>query len=100
MRKAEGKAESDAEVLRNIDAELVPIWEVVKKSITGSAKRSRTEAFLHWVEENPDEIQAILAEHFQGRGLEAELERAQYEQAAEYEAARAEPAPEDDEVPF
>jgi hypothetical protein len=32
----------------------------VKRKIHGSAHRSRTEAFLHWVEENPTEIWPIL----------------------------------------
>src|SRR5260221_1543345 len=55
----ERRAESDDAVRSNIPAELVRIFERVKRSIRGSPRMSRTEAFLHWVEENPDDVYAI-----------------------------------------
>jgi len=55
----ERRRESDEDVIHNIDPGLVPVWRKVRKQIQGSPKRSRTEEFLHWVEENDAEIWAI-----------------------------------------
>lgn len=52
----ERRQESDDEVRSNIDAELVPIWEAVRRKVRAVPGRSRTESFVHWVEENPDEV--------------------------------------------
>jgi hypothetical protein len=49
-------AESDDEVRQNIPADLVPLFERVKRTIKGSAHQSRTEAFLEYAEENPHEV--------------------------------------------
>jgi hypothetical protein len=54
-RAVERRAESDEEVLTNIPAELVPLWQTVRRGIRGSARQSRTEEFLRYVEEHPDE---------------------------------------------
>jgi hypothetical protein len=35
---------------------------VMQSKIKGSARRSRTEAFLDWAEENPDAVHAVLFE--------------------------------------
>ncbi len=53
------RAESDDEVRSNLPDELVPVFDRVKKSIHGSPHMSRTEKFLHWAEENPDEVVSI-----------------------------------------
>lgn len=80
----EQQAESDDRVRANIDPELLPVWEKVKRSIKGSPKMSRTEAFLHWVEENPGDAVAI-----QQDAADAELKRLLREQReAEREAKR------------
>ncbi len=55
----ERRAESDDEVRANIPVELVRVFERVRRSIRGTPRMSRTEAFLHWVDENPDEVYAI-----------------------------------------
>jgi hypothetical protein len=57
--RTERRRESDDEVRQNIDAELVPIFDAVRSRIAGRAGMSRTEAFTHWVEENPEEVWAI-----------------------------------------
>lgn len=54
--------ESDDRVMHNIPAELQPVWEKVKAGIKGTPHKSRTEAFLEWVEENPSEVETILDE--------------------------------------
>lgn len=60
--RGEALSESDDEVRRNIAPELVPIFNRVRRDIKGSARRSRTEAFLEWVEAHPDEVSALEAE--------------------------------------
>ena len=54
----ERKQEDDDAVRNNLPAELVPVFNKHRRSIKGSARRSRTEAFLEWAEENPDEVLA------------------------------------------
>lgn len=51
--------EDDDRVRSNLPAELVPVFDAVRKKIKGSARRTRTEAFLEWAEENPEEILAV-----------------------------------------
>lgn len=53
---AEALAESDDEVRSNIPADLVPVWNIVKRTIRGNNWRSRTEAFLEWAAESPDQV--------------------------------------------
>lgn len=80
----EAQAESDDHVRQNIDAELLPVFEAVKRSIRGDAHRSRTEAFLQWVEENPGDVLAL-----QQAAADVEVRRLLAEQAKhEREAAR------------
>lgn len=54
----ERRSESDDEVRTNIPAELRPLFEKVKRGIKASARKSRTEAFLEYVEEHPREAWA------------------------------------------
>jgi len=51
----ERAGESDDEVRQNIDPSLVPLFNKVKRQIRASSRKSRTEAFLQYVEENPRE---------------------------------------------
>lgn len=67
--------ESTDEVERNLPAELVPVWRKIHRSIKAGPRRTRTEAFLEWVEDNTEEahrivydqvekdVAAMLAEH-------------------------------------
>lgn len=61
VRKAsrERESESDDEVRRDIPPELVGVFNKVRRSIKGSDRRTRSEAFLEWAEENPGEIYAM-----------------------------------------
>lgn len=56
-------SESDDEVRNNIDPELMPVWEAVKRRIKPGERSSRTEAFLQWVHDHAGEAQRIMAEH-------------------------------------
>jgi len=54
--KAERQSESDDEVRRNIGPDLIPVFNKVKGAVRGSPRITRTEAFLEWVEEHPEEV--------------------------------------------
>jgi hypothetical protein len=60
-RTAEYIAESDSVVANNLPADLLPVWRAVKSRIKGGARRSRTEAFLEWVQEHRGEVQRIVS---------------------------------------
>lgn len=80
----EVQAESDDRVRANIDPELIPVFERVKRSIRGDAHKSRTEAFLEYVESNPEDVIALQQE-----AADVEVKRLLAEQAkAEREAAK------------
>jgi len=86
VRKAERAAESDQDVIRDLEAhhpELVAIFRSMSARIKGSARRSRTEAMLEWAEENPDEVWALRSAHD-----ERELQEAIREHEAAERAAR------------
>jgi len=101
--KVEKQKESDDEVRANLEPEFVPLFDVVRAKIRARPGMSRTEAFLHWLEENPDEswrmrddlaerrLRALLKEQH-------EAERALRRAGGRVESARArrkrlEPAP-------
>jgi hypothetical protein len=65
-RRSDQKAESDSEVENSIEAELLPVWRVVKKRISATTRATRLENFLEWVEEHGTEVRRIL---------DAEIER-------------------------
>lgn len=54
--KSEKRQESDDEVRQNLPSNLVAAFNRFKKHMRVSSRMSRTEAFLHWAEENPEEI--------------------------------------------
>lgn len=58
-RARERVQESDDEVRMNIPASMVEVFNKVRRHIKGSDRKSRTEAFLQWAEENPGEVYAV-----------------------------------------
>jgi hypothetical protein len=54
------RGESDDEVRGNLPPELVALFEKVKRQIKGSDRESRTEAFLKYADEHPDEEWSAL----------------------------------------
>ena len=78
VTRIERQAESDDEVRSNIPPELVALFERVKRGIKASPRMSRTEAFLHYAEENPDDV--LVATEDKTDALIRELE-AQYSEA-------------------
>ena len=75
--RRERQQESDEAVRRNVGLELADVFDKVKGGIKGGPRRTRTEAFLEWVESNPDEAHAIVYAN-----SERELARYIAEQAA------------------
>jgi len=83
---AERRSESDDAVRDNLPADLVPVFDRVKRRIKGTARMSRTEAFLKWAEENPDEIVAVEAERAE-REVAALIREHNAKAAAQYAGA-------------
>lgn len=75
--KRERRAESDDEVRANIPEELASLFERVKGSIVASPRMSRTEAFLKYAEEHPEEVLDLDDIDAQTDALIAELESQQ-----------------------
>ena len=78
------RAESDDQVRSNIDPELVPVFDRLRRSVRGDGYRTRTEAFLEYVEHNPQEVTQL-----QQQAADVEVKRLIAEQAkAEREASK------------
>lgn len=92
---SERRAESDDEVRANIPRGLVSVFEAVRKHVKPHARKSRTESFLEWAEENPGEVYALQAEQ-----AERELARLIAEQARTEKLARKRGKLTSEEVPF
>lgn len=98
-RKAEARAESDEQVSGDIAPELRPVWERVKRAIRSGPRRSRLEAFLEWVHDNPSTVERLQNEALyadvaalerEERELSREVRRgARYRGSLEELAARA-----------
>jgi hypothetical protein len=89
VTRIERQAESDDEVRGNLPAELVPLFERVKRGIKASPRMSRTESFLKYAEEHPDEL--LVAIDDKTDALVRELE--QQEREARRSLRRGSPRP-------
>jgi len=58
----ERKSESDDSVRGNISRDLLPVFNAVREIIKAGPRRTRTEAFLEWVHENPETVLNLQAE--------------------------------------
>jgi hypothetical protein len=94
---SERRSESDDEVRVNIPAELVPLFDRVKRGIKGSPRESRTEAFLRYAESHAGEVLAALDDKTEA--VIRDLERREREAARYAERRRYTPA-ELADVPF
>jgi predicted nucleic acid-binding Zn-ribbon protein len=74
----ERASESDDEVRANIPPELVRLFDRVRRSIKGTPRKSRTEAFLEYAEEHPSEVYEAIDD--QTDALIAELQRREQEE--------------------
>ena len=78
--------ESDDEVRSNIAADLVPVFNKVRREIKGTPRKSRTETFLQWVEENTGEVFELM-QHAADREL-AKLLKEQEQLSREHRRKR------------
>lgn len=79
------RAESNDEVRHNIEPALIPLFERVKGGIKGDARKSRTEAFLEYVESHEGEAMQAR-EQYGEKLLQADL-RQQRREAKQRQAA-------------
>jgi len=81
--KKEQEAESDDEVRSNLEPEMVPIFDAVRREIRARPGLSRTDAFLGWAEGNEGRIWELRdrAAAAQLRALELEHRKAEKELA-------------------
>lgn len=90
--------ESDDEVRSNLPEELVPVFNRVRRSIRPHPRRSRTETFLQWAEENPAEVVEIQI--LESDAKTARLIRELEEQEAAAHHGRTGTNGNDDDPPF
>lgn len=91
------ESESDDEVRGNIPPELVALFERVKGRIRGGDRRTRTEAFLHYAEENPREVLASIEDESEAQLRDLQRQALAAEKALKRPLSRAHL---DTEVPF
>ncbi|KKN11797.1 hypothetical protein LCGC14_1022810 [marine sediment metagenome] len=93
-RARERKSESDDLVRQNLTTmrHLLPVFEKVKRRIKADKRRTRTEVFLDYVHDNPEDVLAAQAHATSDEEL-AKAERAYWEQQRGMVV-------EEDEVPF
>jgi hypothetical protein len=84
--RKERESESDDEVRGNIPPEYIALFERVKGKIHGSERRSRSEAFLEYVESHPGEYLEALEDRTDA--LVRELERQEREHRGRMKRAR------------
>lgn len=56
----ERRQESDDEVRSNLPPDMVRVFDRVRRHIKGGPRKTRTEAFFEWAEENPAEVFELL----------------------------------------
>jgi hypothetical protein len=95
--RRERQQESDDEVRGNIPPELVALFERVGRKIKGSDRMTRTEAFLHYAEEHPNEVLLSMDDRTEEtiRELEKQAAKAERDMARGYSRKDLE-----SEVPF
>jgi hypothetical protein len=71
--------ENDDAVRSNLPRELVPVFDRVRRHIKGSKHRTRTEAFLEWAEEHPEDVLSYQGDQTDREVAQLIAERAQYE---------------------
>ena len=72
----------------NIPPEPVALFERVKRGIKASPRMSRTEAFLHYAEENPEEVLEAISDKTDEMVLQLEAQHREARRAARLTARR------------
>jgi hypothetical protein len=94
-------AESDDAVLADIPEELRPLWQRVKGGIRATRHMSRSEAFMQYVHDHPNEHRTAIDDENEAKLAQLIAEREAHEQVLEERAHEHErERDEDDDVPF
>lgn len=90
LRGALAIKESDDEVRRNLSPDLAIVWERMKHKpgMRASKHATRTERFLQWVHDHPNDAQRMIIEHAERGHLEEETEAQYRRRKAEEERPR------------
>lgn len=98
----ERRQEDDDAVRSNLPRELVGVFNRVSRHIKGTRYRTRTEAFLEWAQEHPEDVIAYQGDDTDREvaRLIAERERVERQLAKTKPRARRRRAVGDDDVPF
>jgi hypothetical protein len=94
----ERRAEDDDTVRANVSLDLVPLFERVKRGIKATPRASRTEIFLKYAEEHPDEVLDVVED--KTNTLIRDLEARYREEARLQRAPRRVPSRQLSEAPF
>ena len=97
----ERRSESDDEVISNIPADLVALFQRVKRGIKATPRMSRTEVFLKWAEDHPSEVLSAIDDRTDALIRELEEKEREAARALRRGPARARYTPEQlVDVPF
>ncbi len=98
----ERHAEDDDTVRANISPDLVPLFERVKRGIKATPRASRTEIFLKYAEEHPDEVLDVIEDKTDAliRDLEARYREVSRVERPSRRATIRSPYSESASVPF
>jgi len=85
--------EHDEEVVNNLPPELVPVWHSFKYKIKGSKRRSRYEAFMDYLHDNPQAIDYVQVQIEKNNDRKLAREQAKYYAERGYNMRKTEPPP-------
>ncbi len=92
--------ESDDAVRSNLPRELRGVFDRVRRHIKGSRHRTRTEAFLEWAHEHPEDVLSYQGDESDREVARLIAEREQYERQLRKTAPRARARRAAGDVPF
>ena len=101
IARVDRQSESDDVVRGNIPPDLVPLFERVKRGIKASPRMSRTETFLRYAEENPEEVLRVIEDRTEAMIQDLERQHGSARRALQRPARRRSSTPEElAHVPF
>jgi hypothetical protein len=90
--------EADQEVVQNLPPELIPVWHTFKHKAKGSKTRSRYEAFMDYLHDNPQVIDYVQQQLEKTNEKKLAREQAKYYAERGYHLRKTEPPPPEPDV--
>lgn len=90
--------EHDEEVIKNLPPELIPVWHTFKYKAKGSKRRSRYEAFMDYLHDNPQVIDYVQQQIEKSNEKKLAREQAKYYAERGYHLRKTEPPPPEPDV--